>query len=233
MKVNNMSQLHIDEKYLPFLNEKTRGKKYHIWDFFYKDGEIVGSPHTERLTGAVRKKGEVPTYTAQEILKIEDYCPDRHVPAFERFRQLRSAPHKSHKRQKGQYLSSMVGAEAEAERIQKWISQNPKADQIEIYTTRKKVMPYNRLDVSFRADTCLRLRKRWLTLDDFFQDYENLNINFLNLFTPQNKCKSTYNKLFYALPHGKGQIYVRVYKYGIDKGHLLSRLEECIKKSQG
>ena len=232
MKVNNMSQPHINEKYLPFLKEKAKEKQYHIWDFFYKDGEIVGSPHTERLTCVVRKKGEVPTYTHQEILKIKDYSPTTRISQFEPLCRLSPTPHKSHKRQKGQYLSSMIASESNEERIQKWISQKPTADQIEIYTTRKKVVPYNQSHEPFNWGGELYMRKRWLTLDDFFEDYENLNINFLNLFTPQNKCKSAYNKLFYALPHGKGQIYVRVFKYGIDKRHLLSRLEECIKKSQ-
>lgn len=221
---------HINNDFLPFLKKYDQNTEYHVWDFFYKNGEIVGSPHTKRLPSLRGKKDKTPTYTSQEILQIKNAHSRFHLPTVARRHHLSYLPHPKHKAKDGEYLASLIAPVFEEELIRNWIKENSKEDQIELYSTRRKVKPYNETGKPFAPYKDLNYHGHWFTLQDFFEDYKELDVNFLNLFIPQQKCYSAYGLPFYALPNLDGQLYVRVYKYGIDKRHLLTRLEKRIKK---
>ena len=230
MKVNNMRLSHINKKAFPFLKKYNSTTEYHVWDFFYKNGEIVGSPHTKRLPAV---KGKTPIYTREQIREIKNIPYRCWIPSFVRRHHALYLPHPNHKAKDGKYLASLITPVFEEERVRSWIEENPKGDQVELYITRTKVKPYNESREEFAPYKDFYRHSYWLTLQDFLEDYKELDVNFLNLFIPQQKCYSSYGIPHYALPHSKGQAYVRIHRYGVDKGHLLTRLEKYIKKSQG
>ena len=230
MKVNNMGRSHINKNLFPFLKKWNAGTEYHVWDFFYKNGDIVGSPHTKRLPSA---KGKMPTYTSEQIREIKNAPYSLYIPSCVRRHHAVYLPHPNHKAKDGKYLASLIAPVFDEERVRNWMEENAQEDQVELYITRTKVKPYNETGKTFAPYKNLYRHTYWLTLKDFFEDYKKLDVNFVNLFIPQQKCHTSHGIPFYAVPNTNGQLYVRIHKYGVDTGHLLARLEKCIKKSQG
>ena len=225
-----MGRPRTNENFFPFLKKYNPSTEYHIWDFFYKNGEIVGSPHTKRLPSS---KGKTPTYTREQILQIKNAPSRFYVPYFVWRHHTVYLPHPNHKAKDGAYLASVITPVFDEERVRSWMTEHAQEDQVELYSTPHKVKPYNESGARFAPYKNLNRHTHWFTLQDFFEDYKELGVNFVNLFIPQQKCYTSHGIPFYAVPNTKGHLYVRVHKYERGKGHLLARLEKYIKKSQG